>query len=134
MTLTFINFLTNKDLFRTGLTQMYPLQNKLTNWSSYLDWQGQKKNLKWMWFNVCNSWSLILKVTLLNLKAFPIMLMLYSSNTSLAPQLIGVLTGTDPSGGVIDKMSNEGPTSGERKGEVTRFNWMPYSSPAGGAL
>ena len=56
------------------------------------------------------------------------------ATTSLAPQLIGVLTGKGISGVVIDKMSNDGPTSGERNGEVTRFNWIPYSTPSGGAL
>lgn len=31
-------------------------------------------------------------------------------------------------------MSKEGPTSGERNGEVTRFSWIPYVWLAGGAL
>ena len=56
------------------------------------------------------------------------------ATTSLAPQLIGVLIGRVTSGVVIDKMSNDGPTSGERNGEVTRFNWILYSAPRGGAL
>ena len=56
------------------------------------------------------------------------------ATTSLAPQLIGVLIGRVTSGVVMDKMSNDGPTSGERNGEVTRFNWILYSTPRGGAL
>jgi hypothetical protein len=47
---------------------------------------------------------------------------------------MGVLTGTVTSGGVMDKMSKEGPTSGDLKGDETLFSLILYSSPAGGAL
>ena len=63
-----------------------------------------------------------------------IMKFITCATTSLAPQLIGVLTGKGTSGVVIDKMSKDGPTSGERNGEVTRFNWIQYSTPSGCAL
>ena len=46
---------------------------------------------------------------------------------------MGVVTGTGTSGVLMDKMSKEGPTSGERKGEVTLLSCIRYSSPIGGA-
>ena len=46
---------------------------------------------------------------------------------------MGVVTGRDTSGVAMERISKEGPTLGDRKGEVTLLSWIRYSSPRGGA-